>query len=80
MGGRKDHHPMRSIALYNRQGQRLLTLREAQDKGYGLTGTLRKRIHSGTLRAYKAGWASVVLEKDLVRPKRRRGPARGRRR
>lgn len=69
---------MRSIALYNRQGQRLLTLREAQDRGYGLVGTLRKRIHSGTLRAYKVGQASLVLEKALKRRRRRRQATRGR--
>lgn len=71
---------MRPIALYNRQGQRLLTLREAQEKGYGLPATLRKRIHSGTLRAYKVGQVSLVPEKALTRPKRRRPTTTRRRR
>ncbi len=58
---------MRTIALYNRQGQRLLTLREAQKKGYGLISTLRKRIHRRKLHVYKVGQVSLVPEKDLTR-------------
>ncbi len=58
---------MRTIALYNRQGQRLLTLREAQKKGYGLISTLRKRIHRRKLRVYKVGQVSLVPERDLTR-------------
>ena len=60
---------MREIALYNRHGQRLLTLRQAQDKGYGLVSTLKLRIHRKQLSAYKVGQLWLVREKSLTRPR-----------
>ena len=60
---------MRTIALYNRQAQRLLTLKEAQDKGYGLVSTLKLRIHRQQLPAHKVGQLWLVREKDLTRPR-----------
>ena len=59
---------MREIALYNLHGQRLLTLRQAQDKGYGLISTLKLRIHRRQLPAHKMGQLWLVLEKSLTRP------------
>ena len=56
---------MRTIALFNRQGQRLLTLREAQEKGYGSVYTLKQRIRRGQIQGYKAGplW---LIQKDAL--------------
>ena len=63
---------MRTIALYNRQAQRLLTLKEAQEKGYGLASTLKLRIHRQQLPAHKVGQLWLVLEKSLTRTPARR--------
>lgn len=63
---------MRTIALYNRQGQRLLTLREAEQKGYGSIYALKQRIRRGQLRAFKIGPLWLVPEKVLPRPVHRR--------
>ena len=63
---------MRVIALYNRQGQRLLTLREAEQKGYGSAYMLKQRIRRRQLPAYKCGHLWLVLEKALPRPVRQR--------
>jgi hypothetical protein len=71
---------MRTIALYNRQGQRLLTLREAEQKGHGSVEALKQRIRRGQLPAYKVGQVWLVPEKALPRPVRRRAPRRGQRR
>jgi len=65
---------MRAIALYNRQGERLLTLREAEQKGYGSAYMLKQRIRRGQLPAYKFGYLWVVPEAALPRPVRRRSP------
>ena len=61
---------MRHVALYSRQGQRLLTLTEAEDKGYGPTDTLRQYLHRGKVKGYKVGQTWLVLEASLQRPKR----------
>jgi hypothetical protein len=63
---------MRTIALYNREGKRLLTLREAEAKGYGSSEMLKKRIRRGQLPACKLGSLWLVLEVALPRPKRQR--------
>jgi len=66
---------MRSIALYNKGGQRLLTLKEAKQKGYGSPDALRQRIHRERIKAYKVGQLLLVQESSLPRPaKRRRAP------
>ena len=66
---------MRSIALYNKGGQRLLTLKEAEQKGYGSPDALRQRIHRERIKAYKVGQLLLVQESSLPRPaKRRRAP------
>ena len=62
---------MRGIALYNRQSQRLLTLREAEQKGYGPVITLKQRIRRRQLPAYKVSYLWLVLEASLSRPARR---------
>ena len=71
---------MQSIALYTREGQRLLTLKEAQEKGYGSTDALKWRIHRQQLPAHKVGPVWPVREKALARPARRRLPGNGRKR
>ena len=63
---------MRNVALYTRQGQRLLTLNEAEEKGYGPTDTLRQHLHRGRIKGYKIGQTWLVLEVSLHRPKRQR--------
>ena len=63
---------MQIIALYNRAGKRLLTLQEAEKKGYGSADTLRQLINRGGLKAYKVGNLWLVLEASLPRPTRRR--------
>lgn len=68
---------MQTIALYNRQSQRLLTLREAEQKGYGPVITLKQRIRRGQLPAYKASYLWLVLEVALSRASRRRSPRKG---
>jgi hypothetical protein len=65
---------MQTIALYNRQGQRLLTLREAEQKGYGSAYMLKQRIRRGQLRAFKVGPLWLVPEATLSRASRRRSP------
>ena len=63
---------MRTIALYTRQGQRLLTLKEAENKGYGSVYTLKKRLNRGLLQGYKVGPLWLVPEASLLHsPKRR---------
>lgn len=66
---RRKEWVMRSIALYNRQGQRLLTLSEAGEKGYGSTDTLRQHLHRGKVKGHKIGQTWLVLEVSLHRPK-----------
>lgn len=63
---------MRAIALYNHQGQRLLTLREAAQKGYGSAYMLKQRIRRRQLRACKVGPLWLVPEKALGRSTKRR--------
>ena len=63
---------MRAIALYNRQGQRLLTLREAEQKGYGSAYMLKQRIRRKQLPACKCGHLWLVLEASLSRATKRR--------
>lgn len=70
---------MRAISLYNRQGQRLLTLREAEQKGYGPVITLKQRIRRRQLPACKVGPLWLVPEAALPRPVRRRSAHRKRR-
>ena len=71
---------MRTIALYNRQGQRLLTLREAEQKGHGSAYMLRKRITRGHLPAYNVSYLWLVPKDALPRPVRRLPPRKNRRR
>ena len=61
---------MRAIALYNRDGKRLLTLKQAAAKGYGSSEMLKKRIRRQQLPASKLGSLWLVLEVALARPKR----------
>ena len=62
---------MRTIALYNQEGKRLLTLRQAENKGYGSIEMLKKRIKRGQLPAFKLGSLWLVLGVSLARPKRK---------
>lgn len=71
---------MQPIALYNRAGKRLLTLQEAEEKGYGSADALRQHINRGRLKAYKAGNLWLVLEASLPRPTRRRRTPRRKKR
>ncbi len=59
---------MRPITIYNRQGQRLLTLKEAEEKGYGSVNTLKQHIWRGKLKGYKIGPVWLILEVSLSRP------------
>ncbi len=70
---------MRIIALYNREGQRLLTLKEAENKGYGSVYTLKQRIRRGRLKGYKIGPLWLVMEASLIRPSKRHSRSRQRR-
>ena len=63
---------MRPIALYNRKGQRLLTLKEAEKKGYGSVDAFKQRIGRGRVKAYKVGRLLLVVEDSLSGPARRR--------
>lgn len=67
---------MRSIALYNRKGQRLLTLKEAEQKGYGSVDGFKKRINRGRVKAYKVGRLLLVAEDTLSRPVGRKARTR----
>ena len=59
---------MQSTPIYTRQGKRLLTLKEAQDKGYGLIHTLKQHIRRGKLKGYKVAHIWLVREDKLTRP------------
>ena len=65
---------MRAIALYNREGKRLLTLKQAENRGYGSSERLKKRIQRQQLPAGKLGPLWLVLELSLHKghPRRRR--------
>ena len=63
---------MQTIPLYTRQGKRLLTLQEAQDKGYGTVYTLKQRIRRGHLKGYKVAHLWLVRQDALSRPAKRR--------
>lgn len=54
-----------SVALYNHRGKRLLTLKEAEKKGYGATITLKQRIRRKQIKGYKVGPLWLVLESML---------------
>lgn len=69
---------MRTIALYNRAGQRLLPLKEAHAKGYGSIISLKQRIHRHQIPGYKIGPVWLVRQQDLRRPTHRRSTARRR--
>ena len=69
---------MRTIALYNRQGKHLITLKEAQQKGYGTAYTLKQRIRRGHLKGYKVAHLWVVLQDALPRPAKRRATTKKR--
>ena len=71
---------MHAIALYNREGKRLLTLKQAAAKGYGSSEMLKKRIRRGQLPASKLGALWLILETSLPRPARRLPPRQRRRR
>jgi len=71
---------MRAIALYNRQGERLLTLREAERKGYGSAYMLKQRIRRRQLPACKCGHLWLVPEAALPRPVRRRSTRKSQKR
>lgn len=71
---------MRTIALYNREGKRLLTLKEAEKKGYGSVDALKWRIHRGQLPAYKVGSLWLVEESALPRPVGRRSTRKSQKR
>jgi hypothetical protein len=58
-----------SIALYNRNGDRLLTLKDAEAKGYGSVILLKQRIRRNQIKGYKAGTLWLVRKKDLSRPR-----------
>lgn len=60
----------RTIALYNRKGERLLTLREAEAKGHGSVITLKQRIRRNQVKGYKAGTLWLVRQKDLTNHRR----------
>ena len=77
MSGEEKGRFMHNVALYTRQGQRLLTLSEAEEKGYGSTDMLRQHLHRGKVKGYKIGQTWLVLEASLHRPK---GKARSRQR
>ena len=57
---------MPTIALYNRHGQRLLTLQDAQEKGHGSAVTLKQRIRRGQISGYKVGPLWLVREDVLL--------------
>ncbi len=58
---------MRGIAIYTRGGTRLLTLKEAQQQGYGSVLALKKRLRLGKLKGYKVGNLWVVPKTALGR-------------
>ena len=58
---------MRGIAIYTRGGTRLLTLKEAQQQGYGSVLALKKRLRLEKLKGYKVGNLWVVPKTALTR-------------
>ena len=62
---------MQPILLYNRSGKRLLTLKEAEKKGYGSPDALKQRIRREGIKFYKVGNLLLVLEASLPRSARR---------
>ncbi len=56
----------KTIALYNWQGQRLLTLKEAEKKGYGSAYRLKKRLNRGLLPGYKIGHVKYPFFRHFV--------------
>lgn len=58
---------MRGIAVYTRGGTRLLTLKEAQQQGYGSVLTLKKRLRLGKIKGYKVGNLWAVPKTELGR-------------
>jgi len=69
---------MNNVAIYTRGGTRLLTLKEAQQQGYGSVFVLKKRLRRGKLKGYKVGNLWVVPKTALGRPVRRGAPRRRR--
>ena len=67
---------MRGIAIYTRGGTRLLTLKEAQQQGYGSVLALKKRLRLGKLKGYKVGNLWVVPKVVLTRGVQRDVPRR----
>ena len=66
--------PHQSIALYNRKGERLISLKDAEIKGYGSVITIKQRIRRGQIIGYKIGPLWLVLQQSLPRPAKRRRP------
>jgi len=61
----------KSIALYNHKHERLLTLREAEEKGYGSVITLKQRICRNHIKGYKVGTLWLIRQKDVSRRKKK---------
>lgn len=53
--------------VYNKEGEELITLVEAQELGYAQADTLKMRIHAGTLQAVKKGKTWFVVKDDVKR-------------
>ena len=62
---------MQTIPLYTRQHKRLLTLKEAEDKGYGTVYTLKQHIRRSQLKGYKVAHLWLVRQDALTRPAKR---------
>ena len=71
---------MRTIALYNREGKRLLTLKQAAAKGYGSNEMLKKRIRRQQLPACKLGSLWLIMEDTFPYRSRRRSPRKSHKR
>ena len=71
---------MLSITLYTHQRKRLLTLKEAEQKGYGSVYTLKQRIRRNQLKGHKVGPLWLVPEASLSRPTERRRTPKGKKR
>lgn len=51
--------------IYNKERKELITLKEAEELGYGQADTLKMRIHAGTLRGIKKGKTWFVIKYDV---------------
>ncbi len=51
--------------IYNKEGEELITLTEAEKLGYAKADTLKKRLQLGLLKGIKKGKTWFVIKEDV---------------